>query len=215
MALNSTDMAQRIHDDMGFPGSVSSQLVGWASAVIDELTSGSVANASGTITGTCPAAGGSLTSGAGTGGVITGLDGPTLATAIASNAGYPSTTSELTQFSDAIVAHLMTGTASFSSGNVTGTCTNTPSSAGILTNGLGLNGTIVGLSGSALASTIHSAVYSAFAGPSAKLIEFCTAFTDFIMDNAEIDYASGNVTGACPAGGGALSAGTGILGTIS
>lgn len=216
MTLNNDDLALKIHNDMGFTGAVSNQLKGWAKAVIDELiNNGMVNNASGTITGTCPSSGGPLQNGTSSNGIISGLNATNLASAIVNNAGYGYLTPQVTDFSTEIVNHLMSGLVAFSSGNITGTCTNTLTNPGTLINGTGSNGTISGLNGTTLATAIHNMVFSMHAGPTPKLIQFCTAFTDYIMTNAIITYSSGNVTGSCSSGGGPLSGGMGVNGTIS
>ena len=207
-------MADAIRSGMGFPLPVSTQLQGWAAGVIAAIQAGQVNNAAGTITGTCPP-GGPLTLGTGANGVISGISASSMASQVVSGAGYPFTSSELSTFCTQIVQHIETsGVVVFTSGNVTGVCTNSIVSSGSLTAGTGMNGQITSLSGSTLASLIHSAVGypGSVSGP---LTQFCTAMVDYIMDNAVVSYTSGNVTGSCPAGGGALSGGTGINGTIA
>lgn len=208
-------MADAIRSAMGFPLPVSAELTGWATGVIGEITGfGKVNNAAGTITGTC-APGSPLSSGAGAGGLISALSGSRMATAVEGDAGYPSVSSELTAFCAQIVLHIQTaGIVSFTSGGITGTCTDTPLSPGPLVGGAGSGGKISGLSGSVLAAAIHGAV--GYPGSvSAQLTNFCTAIVNYIQSNAEVSYASGTVTGVCPTGGGSLSGGAGANGTIA
>src|SRR5579863_7374403 len=131
-------MADSIRSTMGFPLPVSTQLTGWATGIIGELTGhGLVNNASGTITGVC-APGSPLSAGAGTGGLISGLSGSRLASAVQAAAGYPSVSSQLTAFCAQIVLHIQTaGIVTFTSGHITGTCTDTPLSPGPLAGGAG------------------------------------------------------------------------------
>jgi hypothetical protein len=207
-------MADSIRSSMGFPTPVSAQLTGWATGIIGELTGhGLVNNATGTITGTC-APGSPLSSGAGAGGLISGLSGSRMATSVEGSAGYPSVSSELSAFCAQIVLHIQTaGIVTFTSGGITGTCTDTPLSPGPLVGGAGSGGKISGLSGSVLASAIHGA--AGYPGSvSTPLTNFCTAIVNYIMANASVSYASGSVTGLCPTGGGSLSAGTGVNGTM-
>jgi hypothetical protein len=205
-------MADSIRSSMGFPLPVSSQLTGWASAVVAEVQMGIVNNA--VVTGVT-AAGGTLSNGASSGGIISGLSGSRLATAVASAAGYPSVSSQLTAFCTQIVLHVQTlGLVAFASGNITGNCTSTPLSPGPLVAGEGTNGMISGLSGSTLATAIHGA--AGYPGSvSSKLTQFCTAIVAYIMANARVSYASGSVTGTCPPGGGSLSGGAALNGTIA
>lgn len=212
MAMVSADLADSMRSTMGFPTPVSAQLTGWATAVVNEIQqNGKVNNASGTVTGTCPP-GGSLSSGAASGGVISGLDSSRLASAVASAAGYGSVSSVLSTYCSQIVTHVETGIVTFASGLITGTCSNTPLSPGPFI-GSGSGGLISGLSGSTLASLIHSAVGypGSVSGP---LISFCTALCNYIMAQANCSY-SGTCTGIAPAGGGSLSDGTGANGSIA
>ena len=216
MALVAADLAEKIRSDMGFPLPVSTQLIGWATGVIDEIQGFAVVdNASGTITGDAPAAGGALSNGAGTNGLITGMLGSRMATGVRTEVGYPFVSSRLTIFCDEIVSHILgSGKIGFASGQITGTCTNTLLSPGPLTSGAGTLGTMSGLNGTTLANNIHTAVgYPG--GVSTRLIQFCTAFTDYIMSNSDTSYVTGNVTATCPLGGGAITGGTGVTGAIA
>lgn len=138
-----------------------------------------------------------------------------MATLVSAQAGYPGISSELQTYCDEIVDHIQSqGLVEFTAGEITGNCTNSPVSPGALAGGGGTGGEIIGLDGTVLANNIHTAVgYPG--GVSTPLIQFCTAITTYIMDNAVVTYAPGSVTGSCPAGGGSLGAGTGIGGTIA
>lgn len=215
MSMSPPSMADLIRSTMGFPTPVSSQLLGWASGVIQEITSNAlVSNLPGTITGTT-APGSSLSNGAGMGGLIAGMSGGSMASKVVAAVPYPYTSTQLTAFCNQIVLHIQSlGMVNFDSGNITGTCTNTPLSPGPLVAGAGSNGKIIGLSGPTLAAAIHAAVgYPG--GVSLRLIQFCTAIVSYIMDNAAVSYATGTVNGLCPPGGGPLSAGAGVGGTIA
>lgn len=209
------DLADFIRTSMGFPTPVSIELTGWATGVIGEITSNArVNNASGTITGSCPP-GGSLSGGAGVDGLISSMSSSDMASRVVAAATYPFISARLQTYCDQIVSHIQTfGIVTFASGDITGSCTNTPLSPGSLAGGAGMNGMISGLDGTVLANAIHSAV--GYPGTtSVRLTEFSTAIVTYIMNNAQVSYASGNVTGTCPAGGGSLSGGTGVNGTIA
>ena len=214
MALVAADLATAIRTGMGFPLPNSTQLIGWGTGVVNHIiTSGIVANAPGTVLGTAPPAGGPLVSGLASNGLIAGLSGPTLASLIHASAGFPgSVSTQLTNFSTAVVSHIMTlGRVSFSSGTIVGTCSNTPATPGVLT-GTGSNGLIGSLNGSTLASAVHSAV--GYPGStSTELTNFCTSLVNYVMTNARVSYAL--VTGTAPAAGGAIIAGTAAGGTIA
>lgn len=217
MGMSGSALADAIRSAMGFPLPVSNQLLGWGNAIVAHIQTGTVSNASGTVTGTVPPTGGPLIAGAADNGVIAGLNGSTLASLIFSDvAVYPgSVTAQLLATATSIVSHVLTGKVKFNSGNITGVCTNTPlPSPGILTGGAGSNGVIYNLSGSTLASLIHSSV--GYPGSvSAKLIQFSTAIVNYVMANAVVTYAPGSVTGVCPSGGGSLSGGAASGGTIA
>lgn len=219
MAMTGAGMAERIRSDMGFPLPVSTQLTGWGTGVVTHIQAAAiVAHAPGTVSGTAPPVGGPLAAGAAAGAPgtnISGMSGSTMASLVQAAAGYPSVSSQLLTFCNEIVSHIETfGQVDFSSGNITGTCTNTLLSPGPLTGGAGSGGVISGLSGSTLASAIHSAVgYPG--GVSSQLIAFCSAVVGYIQDNGVAAYAASSVNGTCPAGGGGLIAGVGAGGTIA
>lgn len=212
--MTGNGMADSIRTSMGFPTPLSAQLIGWGTAIVEHLqTAGLVNNAPGTVTGTCAPVPGPLLNGAAAGGLIAGLSGSTLANLVKTYAGYPSITSQLQGLCDAIVSHVQTmGIVSFASGNITGVCTNTPLSPGTVT-GEGSGGTIAGLSGSVLASSAQG--MAGFPSVTPELIAFCSGIVNYIMSDASVSYATGTVTGVAPAGGGPMTAGTGVGGTIS
>lgn len=213
MALVGADLAEAIRVEMGFPSPVSTQLVGWGEGVVQHIQSAATVNHALVTGDTSP--GSPLSNGAAAGGIISGMDGSTMASLVQAGAGYPNVSSELDTFCQQIVSHIQTlGLVEFEAGEITGQCTSTALSPGPLTNGAGTGGEISGLDGSILADAIHSAVgYPG--GTSSALVKFCTAITNYIMANAEAIYASGQVTGTCPAGGGPLQGGVAAGGTIS
>jgi hypothetical protein len=52
-------------------------------------------------------------------------------------------------------------------------------------------------------------------GTTPELEAMCQAIVDHIMDNAEVEYLTGAITGTCSAGGGPIAAGAGVGGTIA
>lgn len=206
------DLADRIRSDMGFPLPLSHQLRGWGRAIVEHVqTDGLVDHPPGTVTGTAPNNGGPLQNGAADNGIIHGLDGPTLADLVADYAGYGYVTNRLLILCTEIVEHIMNfGRVEFAVGNIVGNCSNTTVLAGTLT-GTGHDGFIKLLNGPVLAQDVHDA--EGYPDPvRTRLIQFCTAIVNYIMENAVVTHTS--VTATCPANGGAIIDGTALNGTI-
>lgn len=71
IGLNGPVLAAAIHASVGYPGSVSTRLTQFCTAITGYIMDNAVVTyASGTVTGTCPGGGGSLGSGAGSNGTI-------------------------------------------------------------------------------------------------------------------------------------------------
>lgn len=208
------DFAQVMKNSLGFGAfATTSETTGLADAIISHLgTSGIVTHASGTVTGLCPA-GSPLQNGAATGGVISGLVPATLASLMQVKMGKPNVSSQLSGFATAFTTHLMTGLVNFAAGDITGDCTNSSESPGILANGAGTGGTITALDGSAFALLIASGLGQP--NVSSELQQFADDVVSYIQDNAEVTYSAGSVTGIAPSGGGPLSAGAGAGGQIA
>ena len=207
-------MAQSIFEEMEFPGSTDQDLIGWSTGVITHIQTQALVNfAPGLITGTCPP-GGPLANGAGSGGLIVGLVPSTMAELVIAGTGYPFVSPLLLIYCTQITTHIMTnGLVSFQSGNINGSCTNSPLTPGALAAGEGINGTISGLDGILLANNIHAA--AEYPGTTSdRLKEFCTAMMDYIKNNASVTFLPGTVNGTCPVGGGDLIAGEAVGGTI-
>lgn len=213
MAMVGVDLANAIRSAMGFPLPLSSQLLGWGNAIVSHVTSTSLISfAPGQVTGIAPASGGPLSSGAASGGLLVGPTGAVLAPLVRTDAGYPNVSPQLLNMCTAICSHIVTNSRiAFSTGNVTGACTNTLITPGVFT-GTGSNGTLSGLLGNQLADEVHAAV--GFPGStSTQLKAFCNALVNYIMSNA---VASGGImTGVAPAAGGSITAGNGTGGTLA
>lgn len=203
------DLASVLKDGIGQIISTG-QVDGFAQAICETFTTtGIITNPPGTITGVAPASGGPLSNGAGVGGIITGITGAGLAALVALYAGYPSITPELQGFCDAMANHFITGIVVFPVGTITGVCGNTPASPGPLV-GEGAMGEITGYSGPILATAMAGGLGQG--GPSPEVVGFATNLVTYLMDNAEANYATGSVTGTCPAGGGPIPDGAGVAG---
>jgi hypothetical protein len=196
-------------DKNGAPISVTSEMTAYASAVVDTFHAAVVANASGTVVASgTPSS--PITGGAATGGLITTLPSATWQAQLSS--GFPSAPSGQLSAEAAVSTTYLKGAArvAFASNKITGTCTAGPTSPGPLANGAGADGTVASISGSAWATAVLAALGTP--GPLASAVY--TAVAGYLMTNAVAAYASSNVSGAFSAGGGAMTAGTGVAGTI-
>lgn len=190
-------------DKGGVPVTSTPQATAYATAVINTLKGGAFAHAAGTVTGS-GSPGGSLSGGAATNGVLSGLSAGTWAAGLGT--AFPGATGTSGDASASVAYLQSSAKVVFASGKVTGTCTATGSSPGPLSGGAASGGTITGLSGAAWATAAgHGPLGPAVYG----------AISTYIMANAVCAYASGKVTGAFSAGGGALSAGAGSGGSIT
>lgn len=202
MTLVAATFATQLKDAIGFSTLVNStDMIAFATAIINEVK-GSIF--SGPVSGTAPAAG-PLTDGAGSG-VIVGITPATLLSKFTSEMGRPAT-AQLSGFANAIAVNLAIGVVGFSSGNIQGMC------AGGAFTGLGVNGTVSGISGSAIAA----AASAVFGGMTTQLSAFCNSIASYIMSDTVAAYASGAVTGTYPpppAVGGPMT-GAGVGGTFS
>lgn len=208
-------LATLLKGSLGFSAFANTtQIVGVATSIIQEFAAAVVTNAPGTIVGIAPPSGGPLSAGAGTGGVITGMTGASLAARMVTNCGFPGTTPQLLGWAGAMTTHFMTGLVSFVPGTITGTCTNTGSpSPGPLVAGAGTNGLIAGYAGPTLAATMATGLLQP--APSPELTQFASDLVAYIMTNARATYAPGSITAVCPSGGGPITAGAGAGGTIA
>ena len=157
MSLNANDMAEAIRVAMNFPLPLTSQIIGWSGAVLDELKAG-VAGFGGSPTHS-----------------ISGLTGPSLASRIQIGAGYPSISPELSLYASGMTAYILSGALVTYTGPPT-SGTNPDWFQG---------GTISGMVGSAMATTIATSVAFPFVSP--ELINKCTAIVDYIQSNAEVE----------------------------
>lgn len=106
------------------------------------------------------------------GNAISGVSDSTMASLIESAAPYPGSSSQLSGFCTGIASHIMTGT-------VTYTGPPPPAVPPWI-----LGGTIVGLSGSAMASLVQSS--AGFPSVTSQLLGMCSAIANHITANAEV-----------------------------
>jgi hypothetical protein len=215
MALDAQALAEKLHDALaqktdgnGKPTEISDQTKNYAQGIVDTLKAGIVTNLPGTING-ITAPGASLSLGTGVGGTI--ILQPGTLQAVAAKGVAPAGAINILKENAAIVGYLMTGLVVFSAGDITGTCTNTPVSPGALTFGQGSNGKIIGLTGAGAMGAVISVL--GFTGP--DMFKHYDALINYIVSEASVTYKLGSVVGVCPAGGGPLTLGAGIGGTIS
>lgn len=209
MPLKDAALAVEIKDSLGFGAlETSGKNSDFAGGIVKHIKTGIVAFAPGTITGNAPSSGGPLSNGAGKGGKIAlipaGLEGLLAA-------AFGAVTPEIKGMANAITTHIVTaGSVTFKSGSITGTCSNSSSSPGVLA-GAGANGIIEGLNGAALAALMASGIKQG--APSPQLLKMCDAICKHIMTNAKVTLPV--VTGVCAAGGGPITGGTAAGGTIA
>jgi hypothetical protein len=211
--MNGNNLADEFRTAEGYPPPTTAQSKVWGNAIISEIQNGQISNAPGTITGIAPPAPGPLLDGAGSNGMIGGLSGGNIASAVQAGFPFSSSSSKFTAFCNTLVSYIMSGgQVSFASGNITGVCTNTPLTPGVLTAGAGSGGTVGGMSASALASMIQSSIGAPSSTP--QMTGFAQALIDHVQNNAVVTYGVGTVQAVCPAGGGSITAGSGSGGTI-
>lgn len=207
MPLNGGDLAVEIKDSLGFGSQdTSTKNLNMAANIVAHIQTGIVSFAPGSVTGEAPASGGPLLNGAATGGTITLVPSALQALFIAT---FGISTPQIIAFAQAISNHIMTGSVEFSSGNITGACTNTTSNPGVLT-GVGVDGTISGLDGTALASSIAAALGKPTV--SQQVTDMAQAIVDHVMNNASVSLPV--VTATCPVNGGDIELGTATGGII-
>jgi hypothetical protein len=220
MALVVDDLAQALFDSLsnktdkdGNEPALTDEAKGYARGFINALKDAKSIHAPGTITGTAPP-GGSLSNGLALPvGTMVPLVPATMTAEIVTSGQFPlADVQTITDENNAVIGIHFTGVAktSFESGSITGTCTATAISPGILAAGEGADGKIELCDGAVLAALVTSTI--GYTGP--DMIPFYTALCDYVKNNAEITYASGKVTGTFSAGGGPLVAGAGLDGEI-
>lgn len=212
MAMDIGVLGLAIRDALGFSDQpVSTESKGMASAIIKHIkANGLVSFAPGGVTGEAPSSGGPMQNGAGANGTIAGLSGPGLAEEMRGEMGLPSITKQLKTEAQAICDEVMKGVVSFEKGQVTGGCTNSPTSPGPMA-GAAANGKISGISAPSMANTMASAM----GGPAtAQLQAMAAAISSHIMTSAVVSFVMGGITGACSPGGGSVSLGAGAAGKI-
>lgn len=207
--MSADSLAAKIHEALGEKGSPSKEVKGMAKAIIAELGQGIVTFLPSTVTGNCPP-GGPLPDGQASNGLIAGLVGPRLATAMAIEMGKGYPTAQLIGMATGITSHLMTGMVKLSVGSIQGVCGNTPLSPGPFV-GSGSGGEVVGLDGDALASSMSASLGGS---PTDKLKKKAKAIVKYIEENAEVSFLPTTVVGSCPPGGGPLLAGAANAGSI-
>ena len=213
MPMNPPKLAKEMQDAIGQSGKpTSKENEGLAKAIIGEIKELAIVNfLPGTVQGTT-AAGGPLSAGSASNGVIIGPTPVTLAARIAKESGFPGPTPQLLGMATGVVTHLLTGTVSFSPGGITGQCTSSTNSPGPLI-GAGANGKIVGLQGPAMADLVSKGMGQPSASP--ELAKLCGAIVDHIMQNAAVSFPMASVVGTCPPGGGPLALGAATGGKVA
>jgi hypothetical protein len=203
MALSASTLATQLASALGIDET--DYTTAYAEGLIASLTAATFAHA--LVTGGAPSSGGSLISGAASGGILTISSSPMEAI----TSSQFSTSPQITTENQALITYIGTATVVFSAGNIIGSCTNTPTSPGALAAGAGTNGTLTGITGAGA----YSAVQAAWPQIGPLGSDFYDALINYILANAVCSYAPGSVTAVCPAGGGAITGGVGVGGIIT
>jgi len=181
-----------------------------ATAIINSLKGVTFTHALVTATGG-PADSPPITDGQALGGILVGLT-PSLYLNEMIKAFPDSNPAILSQEASASTSYLQASLLiNFEAGSITGQCTATTNSPGILAAGQGVNGKVSGINGQSWGSTVLSAMG---ASSSPYIIDVYTEIANYIMENAVGSYQVGQVTGVFPAGGGALIGGIGAGGLL-
>lgn len=209
MSLSADELAKAMwatmgpqNDAEGNPLEIPKQIVNRAKGIVEAFKLTTVSHALVTANGL---PGAPITNGAANGGVLAGL------TAGPVNARMGDIPAGMKQSNAALMTYLATGTVTFDSGSITGTCSATPTSPGPLVAGAGNGGYLVGLTGSACVSALKGQGLKL--GPDSE--DFYGAIVDYLLENLEVTYAPGSVVGTFPSGGGALIGGLASGGVIS
>jgi hypothetical protein len=209
MVMVFSDLAEEIKSALGFDSEpTSAETLGLAQSFTDELQqNGLVSHA--LVVGTCPP-GGPITNAAAQNGLILGVTPATLLTRLITNMKKPGPTPQLQAFAAGFATAITSSLVDIQPGNVIGVCANSPVSPGPFV-GSATMGTIIKLDSSSLAN-----LWAAPQGGdvSKELQNMADVVVKYIMDNAEISYLPGTITGVAPPGGGPLAGGVGVGGKI-
>lgn len=217
MALVVNDLAQAINqaiastDAHGNPIQPTPQMKAYAQAIIDTLKAGLITNLPGSINGV-GAPGGPLSNGVAVGGLVTALLPATWIADMSS--GLPTANpANLAAEANASTTYLMASSQiNFAAGSIQGVCTATPLSPGPLAAGVGTNGVLSGLDGTAWASEVTGVTPGANPTLTQTIYK---AISNYLMSNSVASYPTSTVIGTFSAGGGPLIAGAGTGGTLS
>ena len=153
MALNATQLADEVRSAMGFPLPTSPKLIGWAQGIVEEIQQNGIAT-SGGFAGPHS---------------ISGITGASMASKVASYAGYPSISPELLGFCNGVVLHIMAMSKVFYIDPPTFIA----------------GGTIVGTNGPAMATQVQALV--PYPLITTQLLAECTAISNHINANATVN----------------------------
>ena len=215
MPLVVDDLAKIINDSLGVkdgtskPIEITSEMKTYAKAIIDTFHACTTAHSVGTVNGGTAAAS-PLIAGLATGGLLVGFLPATWTAAMAS--GFPkSNPAALALEATASTGYIaLAAKINYKAGSITGITTNTPLTPGILTLGAGQDGTVDALDGTAWSALVVPPL-----GDPARASKLYKDIVAYISKNAKCSYAIGTVQGTAPTGGGPLTLGLAVGGTIS
>jgi hypothetical protein len=202
--MDEKKLAKDVYQALGQAGDPSAEISGMMEAIVEHLKTVAIVNfLPNSVLGTAPS-GGPLQNGSASLGMIVGPAGPALATLMATKMKKEGPTPQLIGLASGFCTHLLTATVNFATGNITGVCTNTPSSPGPVT-GQGTKGQVTGIAGPACANLVATGIGQPSASP--QLISKWTAVIDFLQKSAEVSLPPGSVIATAPPGGGPIAAG--------
>jgi len=215
MPLVVDDLAKIINDSLGVkdgagkPIEITSEMKTYAKAIIDTFHASTTAHSVGTVNG-ITASGSPLIAGLATGGLVVGFTPATWLPVMAS--GFPKSNPAALALEAVASTGYVTLAAkiNYKANSITGITTNTPLNPGILTLGAGQDGTVDALDG-----TTWSLLVIPPLGDPALASKLYKDIVSYISKNAKCAYAIGTVQGTAPTGGGPLTLGLAIGGTIS
>lgn len=213
--LNASSLAQALLDSFsnvtdrdGKKPTVPPELLAYAQGIVATLQAGAAAFPTGTVKASgVPAS--PVIGEASSDGELT-LNSSIMVNATA--AAFQGGTSSLTNENQTTIGAVQDGTVLEAAGSaIQGVCTASPLSPGPLSNGAITSSSMTTLSGADIKSQVASAL--GYEGPDMQ--KFYAALADYIKANGTAAFATGNVQGAFPPGGGEMAGGSASDGVIS
>jgi len=202
--LNPSDLADEMQAAIGHSDKpTTSEILGLATAIVNNLLTATVTFAPGSITGTAPPQPGPVVDAQGTGGIILALPATLQAELISV---FGQSTPQLIGLANALASTFSAGTGELPIGTITAisTAVGPPTPAPGVFTGAGTGGMVDNLD----PSLLDSGIASALGGTSSEITNISQAITDHISMNGSVEVPV--ITGTIPAAGGPVVGGTGV-----